>query len=302
MEKRIFGTTGLEVTPLGFGSAEIGGDSTAVDASDVLLNSILDLGINCIDTAACYGNAEEKIGQSISHRRDEFVIVTKCGHGGDNAPPDWSPEVVEFSLDRSLKRMKTDRVDAILLHLCTLKMLSDDKLIDALKKCKDKGKARFIGCSVDNEAASKAVEMGVFDCIETSMNMIDQNCLGTYLPDADAKNMGVIIKRPLANAPWLGLANRHGDWAQYVKPYIERFNKMDFTCDSVGFDGNWVELALRFSAFQPGVHVAIVGSTNIKHIKKNIEIVMSGPLDKRVESQMHQIWQQRKQEDWIGQE
>ena len=302
MKKRVFGKTGLYVSPLGFGTAEIGEDGTPADAYELMLNSLLDFGINCIDTAALYGNAEEKIGHSISHRRDEFVIVTKCAYGDERARPDWSHEEVELSIDRSLKKMKTDRVDVLLLHQCTEELLDDDRLIAALQKCKDKGKTRFIGCSADNKGASKAVEMGIFDCIESSMNIIDQDCLETYIPAATAKNMGVIIKRSLANAPWLGLANREPHWLGYVKPYIERFDKMDFTCESVGFDGDWVELALRFSVFQQGVHTAIVGTKNLKHIKQNIEMVNRGPLDNTVEANLRQIWQERKQGDWIAQD
>ena len=82
MEFRQFGSTGLKVSSLGLGLAEIGGlegDSAVKDAG-ILLNSALDAGINFLDTAECYGRSEELIGQTVSHRRDDYILATKVGH------------------------------------------------------------------------------------------------------------------------------------------------------------------------------------------------------------------------------
>ena len=88
MEKRLLGNTGLAVTPLGFGAGQIGVLHTPRPESCRLLNVVLDSGVNLIDTAACYGDSEEKIGEFISHRRNEYVLVTKCGsHVDDDDPP-----------------------------------------------------------------------------------------------------------------------------------------------------------------------------------------------------------------------
>src|SRR3954465_7610641 len=113
MEKRTLGNTGMNVTVLGFGAAEIG--FAGVDQATVatLFNSALDAGLNVIDTAECYNTSEELIGNPISHRRNEYFLFTKCGHTGKSFDPpmaDWDLKMLELSIDRSLKRLKTDRV------------------------------------------------------------------------------------------------------------------------------------------------------------------------------------------------
>ena len=80
IEKRVFGRTGLEVSALGFGGAEIGFEAAAPATVAALLNEALDAGLNVVDTAECYLNSEELIGEAVSHRRDEFLLFTKCGH------------------------------------------------------------------------------------------------------------------------------------------------------------------------------------------------------------------------------
>ena len=79
-ENRVFGTTGLQVSPLGFGGAPIGYLATEQQQVARILNLLLDAGVNVIDTAECYPGSESLIGQAVGHRRKEFVLVTKCGH------------------------------------------------------------------------------------------------------------------------------------------------------------------------------------------------------------------------------
>ena len=85
METRPFGNTGLVVSRLGIGLAEIGMHLPAADQARaaVVLNMALDNGINLLDTAAMYGNSEELIGDAVSHRRDEYILATKCGQPAD---------------------------------------------------------------------------------------------------------------------------------------------------------------------------------------------------------------------------
>jgi hypothetical protein len=301
MELRDFGKSGLKVTPLGLGGAEIGFSDTSQEEADRILNGLLDEGINVIDTAACYGNSEELIGNAVSHRRDDYVLITKCGHSPDHlSGEDWSPELISESVEASLKRLLTDRVDVLLLHTCSAEKLDNQEMLSALQKVKDQGKTRLIGYSGDAAEAEKAVEMDLFDALETSLNIADQQILERYLPQARSKGLGVIVKRPIANAVWRGLEDP-AVIGEYTDTYFQRIRRMKLTPKSVGFDGSWLEMALRFTCFTAGVSTAIVGSTNLDHIRQNIQILQQGPLGDDVIEKLREAFRLRDQGDWVGQ-
>src|SRR5689334_24508886 len=98
MEQRTFGRTGLKVSVLGFGAAPIGYLATDRQRTEKILNFLLDHGVNLIDTAASYKNSEEVIGDSIAKRRDQYILVSKCGQkveGVDGVDgEDWSPDLI----------------------------------------------------------------------------------------------------------------------------------------------------------------------------------------------------------------
>ena len=88
--------------------------------AEQILNSVVDNGINFIDTANDYGRSEEYIGRFLSHRRDEFVLATKCGctvvrrdKSTDDTPHVWTKENLLRGLNESLERMRTDYVDVV---------------------------------------------------------------------------------------------------------------------------------------------------------------------------------------------
>lgn len=120
MEKRRLGKTDMEVSVLGFGGSEIGYEQASPETVAELLNSALDAGLNVIDTAECYHNSEELIGQAVSKRRSEFYLFTKCGHPhGFGERADWSEDSILESIQRSLRRLKTDKIDIVQLHSCS---------------------------------------------------------------------------------------------------------------------------------------------------------------------------------------
>ncbi len=124
MNKTPLGKTGLNVSSLGFGGSQIGEFSADQEKVVRIVNQLLDAGINCIDTAAGYQRSEEMIGNAISHRRDQFVLVSKCGKNSPNLQGEgWSAAVITQSIDRSLSRLRTDHLDVMLLHGCDLATL-----------------------------------------------------------------------------------------------------------------------------------------------------------------------------------
>jgi aryl-alcohol dehydrogenase-like predicted oxidoreductase len=291
MQKRKFGNTGLEVTLLGFGTVQIGHAGVEDATAGRMLNEILDAGINLIDTARAYGEAERRIGQFIAHRRDEFILSTKVGYDVQ-WKPDWTYDAVVGGIDQALALMKTDHIDIVHLHSCSLEILERGDVIRGLEKQKKDGKVRFIAYSGENEALSFAISSGRFDSIQASVNICDQRIIDDQLPLAVKQGMGVIAKRPVANAPWRFSSPPVG---HYSAEYWHRLQKMG--PGNHGMD--WLELALRFSAYTEGVSTCIAGTASMDHFRENLRIVAKGPLEPDMVSRIRSEFK-KNDDGWTG--
>ncbi len=272
MEKRTLGRTGIEVTRLGLGLAEISryeqrGEAGA-DAARVL-NLALDVGINFLDTAACYASTEALTGSAVSHRRDEFFLASKCGHAVETDAEPWTAEVIAESVDRSLRRLRTDHLDVLQLHSCELDVLERGEVIEAVLRAREQGKTRFIGYSGDNEAALWAVGSGVFDTLQTSFNLVDQSSRGELLGAARAAGMGIIVKRPVGNGAW----GRASSPYSYADEYFRRAQIMRDVGPVPGAPEEPILLALGFLFAHDEVDTAIVGTHNPAHLQANVRMV-----------------------------
>ncbi|MCY0901668.1 MAG: aldo/keto reductase [Firmicutes bacterium] len=298
MEFRTFGATGMKVSALGFGGSEIGYGGSDVSTVERLLGSALDAGLNVIDTAACYMDSEEKIGQAVGHRRSEYLLFTKCGHASGLPYPDWDPELVTASIDRSLKRLRTDHLDLIQLHSCSRETLEQGDVIHALQRARDAGKVRFIGYSGDREAARYAVTCGAFDALQTSVNIADQEAIDLTIALAEKRQMGVIAKRPVANVAWL--AEVEPSKEAYSHAYWERLQELryDFLSHSAS---DSVGRALRFTLTIPGVHTAIVGTQSPDRWQQNADLLAPGALDANDFNAIRTRFREVAKPDWTGQ-
>jgi aryl-alcohol dehydrogenase-like predicted oxidoreductase len=299
MEKRRLGKTDMEVSVLGFGGSEIGYEKTSFETVAALLNSALDAGLNVIDTAECYYGSEEAIGKAVSGRRDEFYLFTKCGHPhGMESAPNWSRGSILQSIERSLQRLKTDELDIVQLHSCSESELRNGEAIAALQTARDKGYTRYIGYSGDSRAAHYAVECGVFDTLQTSISIADQEAIDLTLPLAREKKMGVIAKRPIANAAW---KTRHKPVSSYHHEYWERLRKLKYSfLDSSDLD-KAIGIALRFTLSVPGVDTAIVGTTKPERWEGNAKLLEAGPLAEPEFESIRHRWEEVAPRTWVGQ-
>ena len=255
----------MNVSVLGFGGAEIGFEKAGTEAVSALLNAALDAGLNALDTAECYSagsdetSSEYLIGETVAHRRSEFYLFTKCGHASGIDLPDWSPELLTKSIDRSLRRLKTDVLDLVQLHTCGADVLKQGDVIAVLQAARDAGKTRFIGYSGDGENALYAIETGAFDVLQTSVNIADQECLTKTLPKAAERGMGVIAKRPLANVAWRYQSET--EVPAYPKEYWRRLQELRYPFQEGDMD-SVTRAALKFALSAPSVSTAIVGTKN----------------------------------------
>ena len=287
METRTLGKTGITVTRLGVGLAAIGEEESldTIEKVERVLATALDSGITFFDTAECYFDSEEMVGRTISGRRSEFTLATKCGHGKPGITPvsqdieDWSIEGITASIDRSLKRLRTDYVDLLQLHSCSTEELEKGDVIEALQRARDAGKTRFIGYSGDNEAAHWAVDSGAFDTLQTSFNLADQQPRLSLLTNAKAKGMGTIAKRPIANGAWGAPQSPTKGFKfdpNYADEYWRRTQEMMALGPLEGDPKNPILLSLGFAYAHDDLDVAIIGTRSPEHMASNIAMVEAG--------------------------
>lgn len=298
MEKRQLGKTDMKVSVLGFGGAEIGFEGATEETVERLLKSALDAGLNVIDTAECYEGSEELIGKAVGERRADYYLFTKCGHPRGVGSEDWSPASLLESIERSLRRLGTDRLDLIQLHSCSEAVLRKGDAIAALQTAREKGHARYIGYSGDSVAAKYAVECGAFDTLQTSINIADQEAIVLALPLAREKQMGVIAKRPIANAAW---KENHKPIDSYHHVYWDRLNKLHYEFIRHLPLEESIAHALRFTLSVPGVHTAIVGTTKPERWLENAKLIEAGPLSDAEFSVIRERWEEIAPNTWIGQ-
>jgi hypothetical protein len=296
LERRKLGRTHLVVSALGFGGSEIGYERVAARTVSRLLGSALDAGLNVIDTAECYDDSEVLIGRALGARRQQVYLFTKCGHAGGWGRADWRPAPLLASIERSLRRLGTDYLDLIQLHSCSLAELRRGAAIEALEQARERGLARYIGYSGDGEAARYAVECGRFDTLQTSVSIADQEAIDLTLPRARAAKMGVIAKRPIANAVWR-YAKKPAE--PYYQTYWSRLRRLDYPF--LNEPDAALGTALRFTVGVPGVHTAIVGTTKPEHWRDNAARLAAGPLPRAALDGVRARWRAVARPSWVGQ-
>jgi len=207
MVRRPLEKTGLSVSPIAFGAFKIGRNEKIKYAQNYplpteeetarLLNGVLDLGINVIDTAPAYGISEERIGRHISRRRREFILSTKVGETFEagTSTYDFSTKAVALSVERSLQRLKADAVDLLFIHSDGRKI--ENETIDAIQSAKKQGKTRFIGLS------GKTVQSARDALAWADALMIEYHPSDTshepIIDEAAKKGVAILVKKPLAS-------------------------------------------------------------------------------------------------------
>jgi aryl-alcohol dehydrogenase-like predicted oxidoreductase len=270
LPRRPLGRTGLEVSALGLGAGQIGDPDLDEREVEHLVRGAIDLGIVLIDTARSYGRSEERLGRILAGGvRARVVLSTKVGYGVAGVA-DWTGEAVRRGIDEALVRLGTDWLDLVHLHSCPAAVLAAGEVVAPLTAAVRAGKVRVAAYSGDNADLDRALALGGFGAVQTSLNLCDQRSLAA-IDRARRAGVGVIAKRPVANAPWRFAQRPVGDECE---PYWVRWRGLGL--DPGGLP--WDELAIRFTAHQPGVASAIVGTRRLEHVARNAALVARGPL------------------------
>lgn len=283
METRVLGRTGLPVTVLGYGAMELrepprGRPIPEPDAARIL-NAALDQGINFVDTSIDYGESEARIGRHLAHRRDEFFLASKCGclvgyeFTEDRiGPHDYRRDNVVAGVEQSLRRMRTDHLDLVQIHLSpSVEVLEESETLATLADLQAQGKVRFIGMSGTLPDLTEQIDLGVFDVFQIPYSAVERvhEDLITRAAQAGA---GVIIRGGVAKGVPSGTpraTEKHADLADAW----ERAG-LDDLLDGISS----MEFILRFTISHPHMATTIVGTVDPEHLDANVRAVSSGPL------------------------
>ena len=256
LPQRPLGSTGLNVSVLGLGTVKFGRNTKIKyptfelptdRAIEELLDDALALGINLLDTAPAYGLAEERLGQLLGTRRDRFVISTKCGEefvGGESSY-DFSASHTRRSVERSLRRLKTDRLDCVLAHCPRhdFEALSKGAVLETLAALKQEGKILSFGASINShEGGTLALERGADVLMVTYA--ADDTSMEPFICQAAALGKGIVIKKGLGS----------GSLASGATPRSAEEN-------------------FRPIFAVPGVTSVIIGTINREHLRENVAAV-----------------------------
>lgn len=282
-QTRNFGDTDLAVSVIGLGGGQIGDPELDEAEVERLLLGAIDAGVTLIDTAPSYGLSEERIGRYLASRRQRVVLSTKIGYGVRGVP-DWTGTAVTRGIEQALTTLRTGVLDIVHLHSCHRDVLHRTDVVAALARAVEAGKVRVAAYSGDNEDLAAALGDQRLRAYQMSVNPWDQGALDGVLARCRERHVGVLAKRPLANAPWRFTTRPDsGDSAEYWR----RFHT--FRADPGELD--WAELALRFVAFQPGVSAVLLGTRSLERLQSAIEWSARGPLPQAVEQTLCRQWQ-----------
>ena len=270
MELRPLGSTGLSVPAVALGAGHVGDPSKSDADVERLLDRALELGVTLVDTARSYGLSEERIGRWIGARRPRVLLSTKVGYG-IAGHEDWTPGCIAAGIDEALARLRVDAIDLVHLHSCPTHVLERPGVVDALVRAKDAGKVRVAAYSGEGEPLRWAIESGAFGAVQCSVSLFDQANEAHVLPLALARGVGVLAKRPLANAPWR-FAERPA--AEDVAAYWDRLRAMALPKPN----GGWAPFALRYVLHAPGVSAVLVGTGTAAHLSDAVLAAGEGPL------------------------
>lgn len=302
MKKRILGNTGIKVSEVGFGAWQLGNDKDwgkmTDDEAIYLVNKAMDSGCNFFDTAPNYGfgKSEELLGKAFIGKRDQVVISSKCGHHS-NDEQNFEPDKLILSVEDSLRRLKTDYLDSLLLHNPPFSSLNKNShQFEVLEKLKKQGKIRAFGASVDTgKEMYELLNKTDSQVIEIMFNIFHQEPADA-MKSAHNKGVGVIVKVPLDSGWLTGKYNAnssfHGIRSRWSAEEIQRRGKLvEKVRRILGNDISMVKSALQYILSYTEVSTIIPGARDIQQLNQNIS-ASEGSLSIKMIKELKDIWEE----------
>ena len=261
---RQLGNTDIKSRVIGLGCASLGNESHTDREAVEAVRCAVELGINFIDTSPLYRESERRLGLALEGGyREKIYLETKTGTHPEKWG-DYSPEATRWSVENSLRLLKTDYLDAVLVHdPADIEMpFTSDYAVDELLKMKEKGLVRYIGLGVrQHEFHIRAIESGKMDIVLTFLDytLLDQSAAGDIVPLAQKSGVGIILGSVLGSGQLTG-----------VEPDPDtRAHAMWKWCEDRGM--NIRDFALQFCMALPIQGIVMPGPGSRKHVEEVYE-------------------------------
>jgi aryl-alcohol dehydrogenase-like predicted oxidoreductase len=326
MEQRPLGRTGADVSVVGLGTWQLGGDWGDVDddTAEAVLDTALDLGVTLLDTADVYGDgrSEERIRKALAARAERPFVATKAGRRADPfEAAEYTPANLRAWIDRSRRNLGVDTLDLVQLHCPPTAVYCDQRVYDALDSFVEDGAIAAYGVSVETVAEGlTALQHPGVASIQVILNIYRRKPLEELLPAAARAGVGILARVPLASGLLTGKYdesttfpeddhrnyNRHGE----AFDVGETFSGVPYEVGvaaarevrEIAGDTLTAAFALRWVIDQPGVTTVIPGARTVEQVRGNVAAADLPPLtgaqladlervyDQRIRAHVHDRW------------
>ena len=285
MRVRTLGRTGLVVSEIGLGTVELGLDygvpvggehlRPTEEQAARLLHRALDRGVTLVDTARAYGASEEVIGRALAGRRGEYVLATKLAPLVDEGQPDdVLREAVHASIAASLRALRTDVIDLLLLHRAPVETVRRGRVLAAIREAQAAGEVRFVGASTYGvEEPLAALDDGGYDVLQVAYNLADRSMAEEVLPRAARQGVGIVVRSVLLRGVLTHRAAYLPDALGELRGAVERLAAL-----AEGARCTLPEMAYRFALAHPAVSSALVGTARVEELEAALGYAEQGPL------------------------
>jgi aryl-alcohol dehydrogenase-like predicted oxidoreductase len=297
MNYRKFGTTGFDVSEIGYGAWGIGGalwQGATDDESMRALHKSIELGLNFVDTALAYGDghSESLVGQLVKARKERIFVATKIPPKNGQWPArkgvplreTFPHDYIIRKTERSLKNLSMDCIDVQQLHVWNDEWTGEAEWQDAISKLKEEGKIRHFGVSINDHQPENALQLGatgLVDSFQVIYNIFDQSPEEKLFPFCIEKKIAVIVRVPFDEGSLTGSITPEttfpkGDFRNSYFKGERKQQVFDRVSRLKGFLGSeaksLAELALRFTLSHPAVSTVIPGMRTTKNVEANCAV------------------------------
>lgn len=329
MNYRTLGKTGWQVSEISLGTWQVGGrwgEPFDEQNAEEVLHTAIDAGINFIDTADVYadGRSERTVAKVVKQRKEQVYIATKCGRRlSPHTAESYTPQTLRKFVEDSLKNTGLETLDLVQLHCPPTPVYYRPEVFQLFDKLKEEGKVRFLGVSVEKvEEAIKAIEYPNVATVQIIFNIFRQRPKDLFFHLAKERNIGIIVRVPLASGLLTGkfnretqfnpkdhrLTNRNGELFDKGEtfsgvPYEIGIQAAEELNRQIATPNRSLALtALRWILDFPEVGCVIPGASRKEQIAQNIRASELPPLtpeehrkakelyDKRIRPYVHYLW------------